>query len=134
MIQKDYILRLTQEVAQVLAKLLSKNWQDSLPEIEAVYDNRLPISREAILAVPPDEIADFLNDHPTIEFAHIDAYAQLLYMEGRKRYEANEQSNSFACLAKAQSLLLYLNEAQGTFCFERQEKLKSIQNILPSEG
>lgn len=130
MIQKDYIMRLAQQVAQILAKLLAKNYEDSLPEIEAVYEKHLPIGRQKLVELPPEELLPFLTARTDIEFPHIEAYAELFYFEGIKLHEASQIQSSNDRLSKAQILFTYLNEAQGVFSFERQEKLQSIASIL----
>ncbi|MEM0991848.1 MAG: hypothetical protein AAGI49_02385 [Bacteroidota bacterium] len=53
MIQKDYIERMTQQVAKVLARLIGKDWEQTLLVLEQVYNDWLPIKR-----------TDLIQNHP----------------------------------------------------------------------
>lgn len=130
MIQQDYILRLAQQVAQVLAKMLGKNWVDVMPDIEEVYNNLLPVDRATIIALAPDEIIPFLVKEKELDFPYLEALADLLYFEGMQHHKEHRPLESQDRLHKAQHLFHHLDQAQGVFSFDRQEKQRSIRSIL----
>ncbi len=130
MIQQDYILRLTQQVAQVLAKMMGKNWVDVMPEIEVVYKDWIPIDRATIIGLPPEQIIPLLVEEKDLELPYLEALAELLYFEGMRLHEANNTNDSHDRLQKAYYLFQHLNQVQATFSFDRQSKLQSIQSIL----
>ncbi len=130
MIQQDYILRLAQQVAQILAKMLGKDWVDVMPGIEEVYNDLLPIDRATIIALPPDEIIQFLTKEKDLDFPYLEALAELLYFEGMQLHKENDITAAKDRLLKAQHLFLYLNQAQATLSLDRQVKLQSIQSSL----
>lgn len=130
MIQKDYIMRLAEQVAQILARLLGKDLLEIRPQIEAIYTDYLPLDRAELLACPPEELQAYLQKNPNLEPPHIETLADLLYFEGMQLHEQEENNQSHDFLRKAEQTFLYLDQIQGVYSFERQSKLVSIRAII----
>ena len=130
MIQKDYIERMTQQVAKVLARLIGKDWEQTLLVIEEVYNDWLPIKRDDLLAYPPEEILDWLVVKENISLDELEAIANLLHTESVHLLDLEQKEEAFDRLKKAFLLLEYVDQQADIYSFERTHQIEQVQQIL----
>lgn len=130
MIQQDYLERLTQQVAKVLARLIGKDWENALLDIEQVYHNWLPFKREEALKQLPAYLLDWLIVEQKCSIQHIEVLAELLYVEGVYLYEQSIGEESRDRLIKAVRLFEYVDEQSEIFSFDRQNKIARAKELL----
>ncbi|MEM9887706.1 MAG: hypothetical protein AAF849_17555 [Bacteroidota bacterium] len=130
MIQKDYIERMTQQVAKVLARLIGKDWEQTLLVFEQVYEDWMPIEREDLIARPPSELLDWLVLEEKLSLDELEAIAYLLYTEGAHLLELDQQEVAFDRLKKAFLLLEYVDQQADTYSFERAHRIGVLREQL----
>jgi len=126
-IQKDYIERLTQQVAKVMARLIGKDWEQQLLVIEKVYTDWLPIHRKDLIAKPPSEILDWLVTKEQLSVDELEAIADLLKFEG-EQLDDYETANDR--LKKALLLLEYVDANQDIYSMDRIYKIEQLKKEL----
>ena len=127
MIQKDYIERLTQQVAKVIARLIGKDWEQQLLVIEEVYNDWLPINRKDLMAKPPVDLLDWLVVEEELSVDELEAIADLLKFEGEQlsNYEVSKDR-----LKKALLLLEYVDAHQDIYSMDRIYKIEQLKKKL----
>ena len=126
-IQKDYIERLTQQVAKVIARLIGKDWEQQLLVIEEVYNDWLPINRKDLMAKPPVDLLDWLVVEEELSVDELEAIADLLKFEGEQlsNYEVSKDR-----LKKALLLLEYVDAHQDIYSMDRIYKIEQLKKKL----
>ncbi len=130
MIQRDYIERLTQEVAKVLARMIGKDWEKTMLLIEQVYHDWLPFERAEVLQQLPEDLLDWLIEEQQCAIQHIEVLAELLFTEGKYLFEQEQRATAKDRLKRAVKLFDYVNEKSDIYSFERQEKLEQAKKMI----
>lgn len=127
MIQKDYIERLTQQVAKVMARLIGKDWEQQLLVIEEVYADWLPIHRKDLIEKPPADILDWLVLEEKLGVDELEAIADLLKFEGE---QIEDYDTSRDRLKKSLLLLEYVDAHQDIYSMDRIYKIEQLKKEL----
>lgn len=127
MIQKDYIERLTQQVAKVMARLIGKDWEQQLLVIEEVYKDWLPINRKDLIEKLPTDLLDWLVVEEELSVDELEAIADLLKFEGER---LNEHETAKDRLKKALLLLEYVDANQDIYSMDRIYKIGQLKKEL----
>lgn len=130
MIQKDYILRLTEELAKVLAQLIGKNTDAALEMLDEAYQHYLKMDRAFLDSLPPDEFLHILTQKHQLHVNHLELLAELLAEEGRLLYKGERLVESKNQIQKALLIFEYLDDHQGLYSFERVLKIGELHKIL----
>jgi len=127
LIQKDHIERLTQQVAKVLARLIGKDWEQTLLILEAVYNDWLPIKRKDLIEHPPKSILDWLIIEEKLSVDELEAIAHLLQAEGNLMDDFIERKDR---LMKALLILEYVDNQDDTYSMSRKHKIDILLKTL----
>ncbi|MEM8524506.1 MAG: hypothetical protein AAGG68_07670 [Bacteroidota bacterium] len=127
MIQRDYIERLTQQVAKVMARLIGKDWEQQLLVIEEVYNDWLPINRKDLIEKPPADLLDWLTVEEELSVDELEAIADLLKFEGE---QIEDYETAKDRLKKALSLLEYVDANQDIYSMDRVYKIGQLKKEL----
>lgn len=130
MIQKDYILRLTEEIGRIIAAIAGKNIEEALEYIDENYDTWLHMSREDIDAIPTEKLIEVLAKEKNIAINRLELLAELLAKEGELLHQEGRLEESRRQLEKSLVLFDYIAAEQQTFDFMRMEKLNAIRVML----
>lgn len=130
MIQKDYIERMTQQIAQIMAKLMGLNIDESLEIVDQAYTEWLTIDRKLIDQVSKENLLDVLINEKKLTVNHLEFIAELLAVEGKLFFNNKQLVKSRDTLQKSLILFQHVDLAQALFSFDRQNKLKNIQHLL----
>jgi len=126
-IQKDYIERLTQQVAKTLARLIGKDWEQQFLVLEEVYADWLPIDRKDLIAKTPAEILDWLVVAKALSSDELEAIAELLKVEGEHLVDREAAIDR---LEKALLLLEYADAHQDVYSMDRVYKIELLKKML----
>jgi len=130
MIQKDYIQRMTQQIAQIMAKLMGLNIDESLEIIDQAYTEWLTIDRKFLDQLSKNQLLDVLVKEKKLNINHLEYIAELLAIEGELFFKNKQLPKSRDTLQKSLILFQHVDLAQQLFSFDRQNKLKRIQHLL----
>jgi len=130
MIKKDYIERLTQQIAMVFAKLMGKETKESLEIIDEAYNEWLKLDRSFVDALSEDELLEVLVNEKGLNVHQLEFLAELLNKEGEILFDENQLSKSKDKLKKSLILFHHVDNEQQLFSLERQRTLANISNII----
>lgn len=130
MIQKDVILRLTEEIGRLVAAITGKNIPEALEYIDEAYDEWVALSSSDIGGIPAEKLLDLLVKEKGIAINRIELLAELLTKEGELFYKSEQFVKSKDRLEKALLLFDYVDKEQQIFSFEKMQTLQNIKKIL----
>ena len=130
MIKKDYIERLTEQIAQLIARLMGKNIKESLEIIEEAYTSWFKISADVLIDIKEEEIINFLSKEKNFHVYQLELLAEIMAKEGAVYFNKNEKNKSKNILKKALILFEFVDEKQQLYSLERLSTIKKIKNQL----
>jgi len=133
--RKDYLLRLFEEFARMLAKLvglkLSGKYKEALDLVEHSYKDFFRLDKKQVDECPDGELLQLLSSQDIIEVQQLSALADLLRQEGEIQRLIGNEDEARSKLGKALLLLRYVNETEvHVFSFERNRKIAEIRELL----
>ena len=136
MIRKDYILRMVQEFAKFLAKIVGLKMEgkldEALKEIDNIYTGMIDLDPIVLKSLDPGEVMDFLLEEKKYNNHYIKMIAELLFEEGQIYVENGDPISARNVMEKAKILINYLMENDSTFSFDLYEKISLIDEVLSS--
>ena len=135
MVERDYIMRLVQDFANMLAKLLRfKVEEPDMTQVQERFNDmyRQFFRRTAVYFYEMDKediIEELAKDElsKSEQCAMIQMLSELLYQDGLIKKDVSEKC---MLLEKALFLFSYLEQNSGTFSWDREQKMVDIQNNL----
>lgn len=134
MIKRDYILRWTQELAQVLARLMGKKPELQLHIIRETYHELLSLDLATMEALQPDELIPYLTEQLEYNDGQLEFLAEMLYREGKIQLEQAQILSGRRRLQEALLIFEFLDAKQDVFSLERQQQMETIRSILTTDN
>ena len=130
MIQRDYILRWTKELAMVLARLMGKDPKQEIEIISEAYHGTLHFKPDELDDLPPDRWLPYLTLERQLHEGQLDFLAHLLGREAE--YYFSQQLNDKSRLKAQQAIRIfdYVDQQQATLSLERQAAVTRLEHIL----
>ena len=130
MIKRDYILRWTQELAKVIARLIGKDPEEALELLDKSLEEQLQLDAKTLTAIPKDKLIDHLSDERGFDLAQQEFIAELLYLQCKNLDHQLPEGQDFTSykdkLEKALTIFEHVEKEQGIFSFERKSKMAHI--------
>ena len=130
MYERDYILKLAQLFAKLLAKLLdlkeNGDYEKALQLIDEGYKDLFDLSSRKISETDFNVWIDFIKSQKLLKPDRLDVLAHLIKVEG----DFNSGTQAHNLYSKSLALLKYLNEEQKMYSFEREELIREIRDKL----
>jgi len=130
MIQRDYILRWTKELAMVLARMIGKDPKQQLEIISEAYHGTLHFNPDELDELPPDRWIPFLTLERQLHEGQLDFLAHLIAREAEYFFSQQQQDKSRLKAQQALHIFEYLDELQATLSLERQAVVTQLEHIL----
>ena len=134
MLSRDYIMRLVEEFARILAAIsglkLEGKLEEALKKIDDTYNELLSISPSMLMSLKNQEIMKVLHGELKFENRQIRMVAELLYEQGQIYNELGDPVSAKNVLEKSRVLIGFLMENDPTFSFDWYEKLRIIDEQL----
>ena len=131
MYQKDYIMRMIEAFAKMVAGiigLIKKGDPDgALASIKETYDTILKINPEELYQYDDPEWYKFCNERT---FDELEMIAELLKLEGEIRIDTGNSEEGLRLLYRSLELYQYVDGQSGTFSVVRFEKISSLKEEL----
>lgn len=134
MLRRDYILRWTQELAKVIARLMGKDTREALGIMDEAYLELLKASPEELRSLPLDKLLDYLLVEKEFNAAQLEFVAGLMAREGELLYESGDFVQSQDRLARALLIFEHVEKELQVFSFERIGHLASIRQLITEIG
>lgn len=130
MIQRDYILRLTQQIAQVVAKLLGKSTEEKLEIIDQAFTEWLRLDHEELAQVDEEKIVDFLLQEKGFNVYQLELIAELMARHGEAFFEKQEFSSAKDQLKKSLIIFGFVEEETKLYSIERINTINHANDLL----
>ncbi|MEL6253396.1 MAG: hypothetical protein AAFR87_15400 [Bacteroidota bacterium] len=133
MIQKDYLMRLIEEMATVVARLFGLMTEDRLQEaiklLDKAYDSFFKFEGKLLRYTPKEELLKILTENENMEAEQMEIISELLRNEAEVWIKMGKLDEGIDVLGKSIHLLEYLEKEQAhIYSIERKEKLKQSRN------
>lgn len=130
MIKKDIVLRWTQELAKVIARMLGKTADESVVIMDEAINELLDLDPEGLNGILIEDLLDFLIRQKNLEVPQLDFLAELLARQANLLYEAGQLVESRNKLERALAIFDHTEAFQEVFSFERASKLEQYSALL----
>jgi len=130
MIQKDYFLRLTAEIARVIAAVAGRNVDEALEYFNEEFDTWLNMSWEDLNNIPTDKFVQTLVEEKGIAVNRLELLAEMLAKAGELLHNAGRYAKSRVQLQKSLLLFDYVDHEQQTFDLGRMQKVHQMKRML----
>lgn len=134
MYQKDYILRMVEEMARVIAALVdlkqNKEFDKAYDLIEKTFDEKLGIEKDILLSMDQDELVDRLTDEFDYTASHLGMMAELLKLEADLLFDDEDRVQAGEIYRKALVLYNHVDKENKTYSFDRIKKVSAIKKRL----
>ena len=130
MIQRDYILRLTQQIAQLIAKLIGKSAEEKLEYIDEAYDEWLRMDGKELEPIPKEEILNFLIQIKGFNVYQMELVAELLVKQGASLFEIQQFSSAKDRLKKSLIIFEHVDEKTQLYSLERIASINKAKELL----
>ena len=132
MIKQDFIERMSQELAKVIAELLGFDTSQKLEYLNE-YFATMSIDTMNLLESTPDELMDELIDREDLQVSHLELVANLMHQKALVYYEQEHDAFGHNLMKKALLLLEYVDDEMDTFSVGRRELMDAIKRDISDE-
>ncbi|MFN8256274.1 MAG: hypothetical protein U0W24_11325 [Bacteroidales bacterium] len=134
MIQKDYILRMYEMMAELIAAILGFIKKGELSKanqaIENAYYTLLREDSSFFREIPVEQLTDTLIQEHNYTNHHLEILAELFIAEAELQYAHKNYYNSSEMYEKSLVLLKFVEEVNKTFSVGKRDKLLNIERKL----
>lgn len=129
MIRKDYILRLVEEMARFIGRILGllkeEKYEEAEKWLQKGYD-LLHADKEKLLNLPPVKVAEELEKKHGLDFIRMELIADLFATEG-EILTAKRDQMAHEMYIKARALYEYIDLNHTVYSFERTDKILKMK-------
>jgi hypothetical protein len=132
MFKKDFILRLVEEVAKMIAKILGLLKEGNHEEAEFWLKkgyNLLKADEERLLKMSPADLVKELEKNQEFDFVKMELMADLIYAEA-EILNAKKDEESKNMYIRALAVYHYIDNNHTVYSFERNDKILNLQEKL----
>jgi hypothetical protein len=134
---KKQIDELGKALARLLTGLLGFKSQGKIEQgVEFVQQNfhsESGLDFNDLLAIPPDDLADFLNRKHNITNENIDKFAEIFY-EMADGIEPTDMNKARIFFERSLALHEYLSRTDATYSLERHFIIEEIKSVLKTNS
>ncbi len=131
MYQKDYILRLIEEMTRVLAVILGLmkkgDFRKAAENLENTYHNLLKEDAAYFRQIPEEDLTSDLLEKHNYTNVHLEVLAELFNAEAELCLTQNDRSSCLAYSRKSLLLFRFIDTEYKTYLQERLDKIKTIE-------
>jgi len=135
MYQKDYILRLIEQAAMVLAAILGQIKRGDLDKaaenLDNFYYDILKEDAAFFREIPPDNLTEKLLHEHNYTNGHLEILAELFSAEAELCMVKNNRAGTIEYLQKALRLFEFIDREYKTYSQERIDKIEALRKKFP---
>ncbi|MCX6329056.1 MAG: hypothetical protein NTZ85_06010 [Bacteroidia bacterium] len=134
MYQKDYILRMIEMIADLIAGILGRVKKGELKqasdELKRIYSDFLREDSSFFESIPEEELTDKLLQNHNYTNGHLEILAELFNAEAELRLAQSNITGSLEFSKKSLKIFEFLDNEQKTYSFERINKMEEIRKRI----
>jgi hypothetical protein len=134
MYQRDYILRMIEMIAELIAGILrfikKGDFQKASQSIENAYCDFLKQDSVFFQRIPKDELTSRLLHEHNLTNGHLEILSELFYAQAELAYAQGNQTDSLGFYEKSLVLLDFVVKEAKTFSQEKQSRLTFIRDQI----
>ena len=134
MYQKDYILRMLEMLAELIAGILGLLKKGDLEQaaamLERAYVDFLKEDAAFFRRIPPERLTTQLLEEHHYTHDHLKILSELFYAEAEIELAAANRENSLEYFEKALILMSFVEKNSHTFSLDSQSKMSLIQGKI----
>lgn len=138
MYQKDFILRMIEMLAELVAgilRLIKKgDFNKASQLIDNAYHDMLKHDAGFFNKIPLSKLTDNLIGEHNFTNGHLEILAELFYAQAELLFAQKKYGESLEFYQKSLCLLEFVSEKSQTFSFETQSKISTLQNRVDELG
>jgi len=132
--QKDFILRMIEMMAELIAGLLGLIKKGELKQAEKAIDNAYHnfLKEDAALfrSIPKEKLTDQLLHKHNYTKGHLEVLAELFFAEAELKFAEKKVKESLEYYEKSLILHEYVIRETKAFSFEKQKRIDHIKNRI----
>lgn len=134
MYQKDFILRMIEMLAELVAGILGLikkgDFQKASQSLESAYQDLLKEDSIFFNKIPLNELTDNLIKEHNYTNGHLEILLELFYAQAELLFAQKNYSKSLGFYQKSLYLLEFIIKESQTFSFEKQSKISTLKNRI----
>jgi len=134
MYQKDYILRLIEQLFKFLAEVLKlikkREFSEASDRLESSYYEFLREDAAFFRNIPPDQLTQKLLQEHNYTNGHLEILAELFNAEAELELAQNKKNGSLEYSKKALLLFEFIDKEIRTYSTERLSKIETIRKRI----
>lgn len=134
MYQKDYILRMIEMIADLIAGILGRVKKGELKqasdELKRIYSDFLREDSSFFESIPEEELTDKLLQDHNYTYGHLEILAELFNAEAELKLAQGNKTGSLEFSKKSLKIFEFLDNEQKTYSIERINKMKKIRDRI----
>lgn len=134
MYQKDFILRMIEMLAELVAGILgliSKgDFQKASQSIDNAYQDLLKQDAGYFDKIPLNQLTNSLIQEHNYTSGHLEILSELIYTQAELSYAHRNYNESLEYYQKSLFLLEFVIKETQTFSFEKQSRLSYLENRI----
>jgi hypothetical protein len=138
MYQKDYILRMVEMVARLLAGIIglikNKEFKEASDQLANIYYDVLKEDASFFRSIPEDELTEKLLKEHNYTNGHLEILAELFYAEGELQHEQGNKSGSLAFSKKSLILFDFIDREMKIYSADRIGRMEKIRKRIEELG
>ncbi len=134
MYQKDYILRMIEMLAELIASILGlirrKEFRKASENLERIYYDILKEDAAFFRTIPQERLTETLLEQHNYTKGHLEILAWLFDAEAELELAQGNKTGSLEYSVKSLILFEFLDREGKTFSFEREKKMKVLKDRI----
>jgi hypothetical protein len=134
MYQRDYILRMIEMLAQVIAAILklikTGDLRQASQRLQSAYGMAFQHEALKLKTLPEEGLVDTLLQEYLYTNGHLEMLAELFYADAELLLAENKISESMSFYRKSLALFEYIEKEYRSYSQERQDKMQAIREKL----
>lgn len=138
MYQRDYILRMIEMLAQLIAGILrlikSGQLSQASQALQSAYGIAFKHESLNLKAIPEEELIDILLKQNNYNTGHLEMLAELFFAEAELLLAEKKVSDSMLFYRKSLTLFEHIDCEYKSYSQDRVDKMQAIKEMLAQEG
>ena len=134
MYQRDYLLRMIEMIAELIAGILGLikkgDFQQASQSLDNAYYDFLKQDASLFRSIDKEKLTDELLSLHNYTHGHLEILSELFYAEAELLYAQGQQSRSTEFYEKTLTLYEFVNKESKTFSFDKELKISLIRNRI----
>ena len=130
MIQRDYIQRMIEQLAEVLAKVLHLPLDGAREVLEEASEQHVDMPLSVVYGLPVDGLIDRLTTTHRLDWTRVEFLGHLLSKDGDYLLQAKMPDNARAAYRRAYACLDYADAESGIYDAGRAAILDRLRQLL----